>query len=367
MAGVNRNQRLRWLPSVLSVLARPTACWQQYGSVVRRAFTTTSPRMMPEGPEVKHLSDSIDRVVGGGRYALVEAQVRSGRYLDGARPQGWDEMLDLLPLEIEGCHSRGKFMYFTLVSKLAKPLETGPAIEREAERIADKLEEKRYSLWSTLGLTGWWSVDPTRTHTRVVLMARCVDKPDAAPVPLAYADMRNFGTLRFSSDQAELDAKLASLGLAWLDGECGWDAFRALAERTAARYPKRPLAVFLMDQAKTAGVGNYILSEALYRARVDPFASCGALDGAGWAALHAAISAVMTESFAVQGSGWRQRFALRVYARAADPEGRAVVRCTGPHKRSIYYVPEVQRVGQADAAPSEADEPQHQPRSTLDR
>lgn len=344
MAGVNRNQRLRWLPSVLSVLARPTACWQQYGSVVRRAFTTTSPRMMPEGPEVKHLSESIDRVVGGGRYALVEAQVRSGRYLDGARPQGWDEMSDLLPLEIEGCHSRGKFMYFTLVSK-----------------------EERYSLWSTLGLTGWWSVDPTRAHTRVVLMAKCLDDtPDAAPVPLAYADMRNFGTLRFSSDQAELDAKLASLGLAWLDGECGWDAFRALAERTAARYPKRPLAVFLMDQAKTAGVGNYILSEALYRARVDPFASCGALDGAGWRALHAAISAVMTESFAVQGSGWRQRFALRVYARAADPEGRAVVRCTGPHKRSIYYVPEVQRVGQADAAPSEADEPQHQPRSTLE-
>jgi len=32
----------------------------------------------------------------------------------------------------------------------------------------------------------------------------------------------------------------------------------------AGKY-KRPLCVFLMDQKKTAGIGNYVLSEALYR------------------------------------------------------------------------------------------------------
>lgn len=285
--------------------------------------------MMPEGPEVKHLSASIDSVIGGGRYVLTDAKITSGRYFDGARPVGWDELQSLLPLKIERCSSRGKFMYFRF--------------------------DGGSSLWSTLGLTGWWSVDPSRPHTRAVLTAKRADPDDNGQlreIPLAFADVRNFGTLRFTTSEAELGAKLASLGLAWLDGEeCGWEPFFDLVSRAAARYPQRPLAVFLMDQSRTAGIGNYILSEALYRAKIDPFISCGELDQARWRALHGAVSEVMRESFAAQGRGWRERFVLQVYQRKLDPEGRVVVRSVGPHKRAIWYVPEVQcRVRAAAAA-----------------
>jgi formamidopyrimidine-DNA glycosylase len=283
--------------------------------------------MMPEGPEVKHLASSIDTMLGGGRYALTQARIVSGRYAEGAPPKGWEELNARLPREIERCGSRGKFMYW--------------------------LFGDGCSLWSTLGLTGWWSADPRREHTRVVLTAAPLGSAGldnerakaAIPLTLGYADMRNFGTLRFSTDRAELEAKLASLGAAWLDGECEWEAFQPVVQRTVSRYPNRPVAVFLMDQKKTAGIGNYILSESLYRARVHPFATCGALDMQSWATLHAAIADVMRESYASQGRSWRADFGMRVYSCRTDPEGRYVVRAEGPHKRAVWFVPDLQVIG----------------------
>ena len=43
-----------------------------------------------------------------------------------------------------------------------------------------------------------------------------------------------------------------------------------------------PVARFLMDQSKTAGIGNYVLSETLYKAAVYPWAKCGDLDTKAW-------------------------------------------------------------------------------------
>ena len=63
-----------------------------------------------------------------------------------------------------------------------------------------------------------------------------------------------------------------------------------------------PVAKFLMDQGKTAGIGNYLLSETLYKARVYPWASCGDLDPAAWAAVHAAAAETIGTSYAAQSA-----------------------------------------------------------------
>jgi formamidopyrimidine-DNA glycosylase len=57
----------------------------------------------------------------------------------------------------------------------------------------------------------------------------------------------------------QLEDKLESLGPAYLSGEVQAEAFLELARKSNGRY----LAVFLMDQSKTSGVGNYILSGTL--------------------------------------------------------------------------------------------------------
>lgn len=64
-----------------------------------------------------------------------------------------------------------------------------------------------------------------------------------------------------------LEDKLAEIGPSWLTesgpDNCGlqFETFLQIAEKSTRRSPERPLVLFLMDQSKTSGIGNYILSE----------------------------------------------------------------------------------------------------------
>ncbi|KAL3905960.1 MAG: hypothetical protein SGARI_004215 [Bacillariaceae sp.] len=108
-----------------------------------------------------------------------------------------------------------------------------------------------------------------------------------------------------------------------------------------------------MDQSKLAGVGNYILSETLYRANIDPFCSLEELGDAQQSKLYREMVAVAQESYAAQGmtryksgayrtmdgSRGKFEFDLQCYGRQSDTKGRPVIRETnGPHQRTIWYV-----------------------------
>ena len=170
---------------------------------------------------------------------------------------------------------------------------------------------------------------------------------------LYYYDQRNFGTLKISESKEELNAKLASLGANWLDNDApSIDEFVRLGYAAARR--KRPLCVFLMDQSKTSGIGNYVLSEALYRARVHPFACASDIDDEGWASLHESISQVLRESYESQRPvidkatnllaktstrGTPILYSPSVYIPISYFDtGNPVVKCLGTHKRSCSLI-----------------------------
>jgi len=116
-----------------------------------------------------------------------------------------------------------------------------------------------------------------------------------------------------------------------------------------------------------------ILSETLYLANVYPWATCGDLDEASWRALHAAASDVISRSYTAQAAistvrsedgageqpsvgqagsrslsktrGTMFTFQLYVYRHTTTSDGLAVRKDEGPHKRSIFWVPERQVVG----------------------
>ena len=60
--------------------------------------------------------------------------------------------------------------------------------------------------------------------------------------------------------------------------------------------------IILMDQSKTSGVGNYVLSEVLYKARVYPWAACADLSAAEWAEVYSAASETLRTSYAAQAA-----------------------------------------------------------------
>lgn len=299
----------------------------------RRGYGRSSLIMMPEGPECKSLAESLDLQLGGSRYILDDVSFAAGRYsYEGSEPKDTDKLRELIlseparttsPQTLQHVKSKGKFIWFDFGA---------------------------VTLWSTLGLTGGWTFNAEKRHVRLSLAFRPADASAAESSRgekqrrLYFYDMRNFGTLRVSLDRTELEAKLEDLGHDWLDpaSRPTIEQFLALAAK-AARY-KRPLAVFLMDQKKTSGIGNYVLSEVLWKTRIHPQAQCADITQEGWADIYAAIAATLEESYASQSpllsstSAYRQ-FRFDVYAQKVSPAGTPVVRVEGPHKRTIHHCP----------------------------
>lgn len=203
--------------------------------------------MMPEGPECKRTADQLHNYCSG--WALSKVEVLSGRYITHGPPKGLDEFQsNILPATIDSVDCKGKFIYF----------------------LCSSPSGQNASIWSTLGMSGRWAEEQTQ-HSRVRFTLSARSAPDSETSVsglqsstdvrkvLYLTDARNFGTLTFCGDNVQLEDKLESLGPAYLSGEVQAEAFLELARKSNSRY----LAVFLMDQSKTSGVGNYILSGTL--------------------------------------------------------------------------------------------------------
>ena len=334
--------------------------------------------MMPEGPEVASLADSLNQRLGTAfsmistpsvvaaktpvhanseatTVRLKRAEIISGRY-NKRNPDGWgilqkymsDSSVELL---LSAVHTRGKFIYFTFSS------------------------HPDLSLWSTLGLAGGWSFQSS-SHCRLKLTfekrQRHTQKPNET-IFLYFHDARNFGTFKVCNDRTELDQKLKKLGIDWLHKDpknrINLSQFIALGKAAAKR--NRPLAVFLMDQSKTAGIGNYLLSEVLYLSKIHPFALCGSLDDASWKILYTTIRDTIRLSYFSQtqldGVLFDEndellarrddrkdysRFEFIIYAQKYTRDtGERVVRQEGLHKRTIHWVPSIQTKHAPDEYP----------------
>ena len=325
-------------------VARPHAA-------ARRAYTRTRPCKMPEGPECCVHAESLNNRFAG--TTLQRAAILSGRYAgDGAvagrraPPEHWNQLCTALPAAVTAVSSKGKFIWWSLVP------QSGVLPE--------------LTFWSTLGMAGAWSLERS-PHSRVAFEL-FGDGPAGAAgsanrTVLFFNDQRNFGTLTVCLEYALLEAKLATLGPTWLAGGLPWPRFLEVVTKQCSnvRSAKVPVARFLMDQGKTAGIGNYILSETLYKAAVYPWAVCGTLEEADWKAIHAAATETIEASYAAQAALARAaggagslsatrgtfqeiepEFHLQVYRQARTADGLLVRRDEGPHGRSVFWVAERQ-------------------------
>ena len=287
----------------------------------RRFMTRSTIRMMPEGPEVRSLVESMQQQLGSsGQCVLTGAQLLSGRYSTKGPPVGWDHLQQHLPVPLSGVHVKGKFIWFDCT---------------------------HFYLFSTLGLSGDWRVVPggdganDPPYARVALLFR---RHDAA-VRLVFTDTIGYGTLKLVLTKQELDKKLKQLGRDWIDDPPSFlEFFDALGEEK----PTKPLTKFLIEQKRFSGIGNYIISEILYRARVSPFASCGALreHEPSCRDIYGAIVDVITSSYLSQTPRRQQEghtFTFQVYRQqVCSQTGETIVKETGPHGRSVFWVPSLQ-------------------------
>jgi formamidopyrimidine-DNA glycosylase len=251
---------------------------------------------MPELPEVEHARRCLERWLVGQTVTRAFSRTLVGRdVLDVAR--------------------RGKWLRLTM--------------------------SEGVRLFSHLGMTGRWlrrePADGPERWERGRL--------DVAALSTRYVDPRRFGRLVVSRvDLPEWNA----LGPDPLvDGIDTRALGRALAKRS------RTLKEALMDQGVLAGIGNILVTEALWSARLDPHSRTNALSPADVAAVARGLRAAIARGLAlqegddpsyVQDAGSENPF--RIYGRAGEPcprcrtamkrvvlGGRATTFCHGCQRR----------------------------------
>lgn len=269
---------------------------------------------MPEGPEVRKITDQLDQEVSG--KTLTDIIILSGRY-ENKEPAGSKVFAAALPLEIAEVNCKGKFIYF-------------------------KVKDSEWSIWSTLGMTGSWTKEPGK-HVRIMFAFEDGSK-------VYYNDMRNFGTLHFVATKAELDKKLKSLGPDMLQEDLSSQEFRAILKK----HGTKTLPQVLMNQKIISGVGNYLKAESLYLAKISPHRKCASLTPEEADTLNDIIKRTIRDSYEHGGSTFKTYIDLNgdtgnfssrftVYKRGADPLGNEVVSENTKDKRTTWWVPSVQK------------------------
>jgi formamidopyrimidine-DNA glycosylase len=165
---------------------------------------------------------------------------------------------------------------------------------------------------------------------------------------LLFKDVRAFGTIRIEHRDSD-SIELACLGLEPLTRAFTADYLLRISTRRTA-----PIKNLLLNQSVIAGVGNIYACEALYRARVDPRTSAGALTKQQCKRIVREVKNVLRSAIAHVGTtlvnyrtidgeeGNFQKF-LRVYQKERCPRGHEVKRVKQAG-RSTYWCPRCQRL-----------------------
>lgn len=282
---------------------------------------------MPEGPEVKTIVDGLEKELNG---AVLEKIIFSvnGKYRDKV-PTHFRQFEEQFPIKIKGVRCKGKFIYFGFQKKVG---------------------DKKYNSYmgNSLGMTGFWEIrdlDKTYETKKHLCMMLVTDRGI-----YEFIDQRHFGCVHFYLEEVDLKKKLATIGPDFLNSKISESEFIHLYKKK----PKKNIVLALMDQSLVSGIGNYIKSESLYRARISPHRTISSLSDEELSKLYEAVKKVTLSSYKHRGmsqenyvdlDGKEGEYVnyLKVYRQKTDPEGRKVVREETKDKRSTFWVPEVQK------------------------
>lgn len=192
---------------------------------------------MPEGPEVRIVTDELaKRLVG--KY-LTNINILGGRYKTHGPPKNYDKIINLLPLKITRIQAYGKFIWW-------------------------EFENTEWTLWNTLGMSGWWQIKDD-THNNVQFIFKKV-LTDSKSNSIYYNDQRNFGTFIFDT-KVNLEKKIGEFGPDILSLDKSNDKkFYQLVKKK-----RTSICEILLDQKIAAGCGNYLRADALYLAEINPY------------------------------------------------------------------------------------------------
>ena len=295
-------------------------------------FDFTYFNIMPEGPEVKIISDNITHFLLD--KTLLELTVVKDSF--EKRTKNFDKLV--LPQKVVTVGVKGKFCYIRLADKSAIAIGFGMTgnirIEPDDEYLAKRKETREKYMKHCSVKFSWAGEEDSGVFY--------------------YNSIRNFGFIHYLTEQ-ELGKKLALLGPSILD-VAGPLSQKVLVQRWRRGDGRNICDVLVSNQNLISGIGNYIKAEILYSVGVHPLAIVKALDDDTLYQLYIAAVQIAQNAYAAGGAslytytglhGDKSEFKteLQVYNRTKDPDGNKVEQLKTPDKRTTYWVPSKQQLG----------------------
>lgn len=289
---------------------------------------------MPEGPEARRIAVSLNDKLAGRTLLRIEYDSRS-KYRNGL--PGYDEFQKYLPARIEGVTCKGKCLLFILQSRDNQPIYCT----------------------STLGMSGKWFVEPSSPSPHANLWFVLAE----TDLKLYYDDQRHFGNLALHTTAGSLTKQLGKIGPDYLlyaislfEGLEIQEAEQIPYESwhqtlTSTRWVYKQICQFLMEPSIYSGIGNYLKSEILYRAKIRPDRKISTLSNKDCLRLYKTILDTIYDSFRAGGltirdfedpDGKTGKFNKIVYNQMHDPLGNPVQKSDFADGRTTHWVPEVQ-------------------------
>lgn len=260
---------------------------------------------MPELPEVETIRRGLERELPGRRIRRVRVH-RPDILMGGTKPASFRR-------KVEGTAVRG--------------------VERRGKNLLLRLDPDAV-LQVQLRMTGRFALGRAAPDGTLRHVAAEFDLDDGRT--LYYDDVRRLGGFRLlrPEEWARSERELGPEPLS-----ASFTAAR-LAALLAGR--RAPVKNVLLDQRRVAGLGNIYVSEALFRARIDPRRPAGELAPPEVRRLHRSVRAVLREALeragttltdyrSVDGRPGTFQERLRVYGR----EGEPCPRCGAPLRRIV--------------------------------
>tara|TARA_B100001063_G_C16778516_1_gene568173 strand:+ start:14573 stop:15391 length:819 start_codon:yes stop_codon:yes gene_type:complete len=265
---------------------------------------------MPEGPEVKHVVDQLNKYVTDNVCIIEGIKINSGRYLRHGPPEGFDKIK--FPCLLKSVHCKGKFIWFQF---------------------------DNFTMWNTLGMSGQWGfIKEKHSHQEFIVKGGR---------NFFFTDTRCFGTLKFCFSNEKLKKKLDKIGPSWLENLEITDFFHIFRKKSQ----KMNVCKFLMNQRYTSGIGNYLLSEILYASKINPWVTLKEVSNSEIIKIYENACRIAMASYLSNGVSVRTykgiyedkgeyTFNLKAYAQKDNP---SIVAELGPHNRTIWWDPNIQK------------------------
>jgi len=272
---------------------------------------------MPESPEIYNLTKNVlSKYIG---KKLTNIKINYGRYKKHGPPENFNKFKKTFPIKCINVYKKGKVIFISF--------------------------EHNWYIISKLGLIGWWNiegkeVDWKNDNKKNVVLSFNNSKD------LIYDDHLSFGTLIITNDSNIIQKELDKLAPDISDKNI---KFSEILERINILIPKiknKLIEDIIIDQKLIfSGIGNYLKSEILYRAKISPLRKIKNINNDEWKKIFTIAKKLCNKMQLILETDNSNKYfdSMKVYQKEKDPYGNKIKTHKSLGGRTTFYVESIQK------------------------